>query len=244
VANGPDGEDLASLSETLSAMSSAILGEETLSATLDLVVSLAMTALPGLYGASVTLAATRQLQTLSATSQTVIDIDARQYDAGRGPCVDASATGTTQHAVGTAVVERWPEFGAATAEQGVASVLSIPLSIPDRTVGALNLYGMEEGTFGAPETRMASSFARHAAAVLANAVSIADAEATNRNLAEALATRQVIGQAMGIIMARENCSSDRAFAVLRAASQRTNRKLREIAADVVRSTDPENPRDK
>jgi AmiR/NasT family two-component response regulator len=87
---------------------------------------------------------------------------------------------------------------------------------------------------------MASSFARHAAAVLANAVSIADAEATNHNLSQALATRQLIGQAMGIIMARENCSSDQAFAVLRAASQRTNRKLREIAADIVRSTVPEN----
>jgi GAF domain-containing protein len=239
VADHPDdGEDLVSLSTSLSAMASAILGEESLAATLDLVVSLAMSALPGLYGASVTLAATRQLQTLSATSQAINDIDARQYETGRGPCVEASATGIVQHAIGLAVIERWPEFGTASAEKGIASVLSTPLTIPERTIGALNLYGLAEDTFGESATRMASAFARHAAAVLSNAVSIADAEATNRNLADALETRQIIGQAMGIIMARERCSTDRAFEVLRLASQRTNRKVREIAEQIVRSTEP------
>ena len=238
-----DGEDLVSLSQSLSAMASAILGEESLAATLDLVVSLAMSALPDLYGASVTLAATRQLKTLSATSQTVNDIDAQQYEARRGPCVEASATGIVQHAVGAVATERWPEFGAASAAQGIASVLSTPLTISERTIGALNLYGLAEDTFGESATRMASAFARHAAAVLSNAVSIADAEATNRNLAEALATRQIIGQAMGIIMARERCSTDRAFEVLRLASQRTNRKVREIAEQIVHSTELEAPGD-
>lgn len=243
MAEEPDpGDDLAALSSTLSAMASAILGEETLVGTLDLIVSLAMSALPGLHGASVTLSAvSRRLQTLSATSPAVHEIDARQYESGRGPCVEASATGTVQEASGSTMIDRWPEFGSAAAANGVASVLSIPLVIADRTLGALNLYGMAEGTFADAETRMATAFARHAAAVLSNAVSIADAEATNRHLSEALATRQLIGQAMGIIMARERCSTDDAIDVLRRASQRTNRKLRDIALEVVRSTEPDTP---
>jgi GAF domain-containing protein len=238
----PEDDNLASLSASLSAMASAILGEESLAGTLDLVVSLALSALPGLYGASVTLsAASRALRTLSATSSSIQDIDARQYEAKRGPCVEASATGIVQRASGPAVIERWPEFGAATTEHGIASVLSIPLTIPERTVGALNLYGRAEDTFGEPETRIATAFARHAAAVLTNAVSIADAEATNRHLSDALATRQLIGQAMGIIMARQRCTTDHAFDVLRRASQRTNRKLRDIALEIVRSTEPGAP---
>jgi GAF domain-containing protein len=223
-------------------MASAILGEESLTGTLDLVVSLAISALPGLYGASVTLrAASRALRTLSATSASIEDIDARQYQAERGPCVEASASGTVQRASGQAVIERWPEFGAATTEHGIASVLSIPLTIPARTIGALNLYGLAEDTFGEAQTRIATAFARHAAAVLTNAVSIADAEATNRNLSDALATRQLIGQAMGIVMAREHCSTEDAFDILRRASQRTNHKLRDIALEIIRSAEPGTP---
>jgi AmiR/NasT family two-component response regulator len=90
---------------------------------------------------------------------------------------------------------------------------------------------------------MASVFARHAAAVLANAASLASAEATNRNLVDALATRQIIGQAMGIIMPWERCSSEHAFEVLCRASQRTNHELRAIAGDVVASTEPESSGD-
>jgi GAF domain-containing protein len=243
VPDGPDHNDeLTALSASLSAMASAILGEETLAGTLDLVVSLATAALPHAYGTSVTVAGTRRLRTLSATSQAVRDVDNVQYTSGQGPCVEATASGVAQQATGNQLTERWPEFGAAAVEHGIASVLSIPLGVPDRTAGALNLYGAADDTFGQAETRLATVFARHAAAVLANAVSIADAEATNRNLVDALATRQVIGQAMGIIMARERCDSDRAFDVLRRASQRTNRKLREIAEEIVTSVESGPPR--
>jgi AmiR/NasT family two-component response regulator len=85
---------------------------------------------------------------------------------------------------------------------------------------------------------LAEVFARHAGAVLANAAAYTDAEATNANLHEALASRQAIGQAMGIIMVSERCSSEDAFGILRRASQHANVKLRDIAAEVVRATEP------
>ena len=201
-----------------------------------------MSALPDLYGASVTLAATRQLKTLSATSQTVNDMDPTRIEARRGPCVEASATGIVQHAVGAVATERWPEFGAASAAQGIASVLSTPLTISERTIGALNLYGLAEDTLESLRPGWRPAFARHAAAVLSNAVSIADAEATNRNLAEALATARSSVKPWAS-SSPERCSTDRAFEVLRLASQRTNRKVREIAEQIVHSTELEAPGD-
>lgn len=71
--------------------------------------------------------------------------------------------------------------------------------------------------------------------MLANAVAFSDAATVNTQLLDALETRDRIGQAKGILMERESCSADAAFDILRRASQRTNRKLREVAEDLIRS---------
>ncbi len=144
---------------------------------------------------------------------------------------------------GTALTTRWPEFGDAATEAGIVKMLSTPLQARDRTVGALNLYAVSDHAFADDGVALAGVFARHAGAVLANAAAYSDAESTNANLLEALATRQLIGQAMGIVMASERCSSDDAFDVLRRVSQHANVKLRDIAAELVRSTEPDPPRE-
>lgn len=111
--------------------------------------------------------------------------------------------------------------------------MSLPLQVGDRTTRALNLYfNRKRGTqgFGADAAR---TLARQAGAVLANAAALIGAELTNQHLEEALASRDLIGQAKGILMAREGIDADAAFDILRRASQRTDRKLRDIAAEVV-----------
>jgi GAF domain-containing protein len=231
--------NLAGLSDTLSAFAGVLLADETLEAVLELVVSLASSSIPDVQGASVSLARQGDVVTASATSDTVRGLDAVQYDAGRGPCVDAIRTGVVQHEMGEALVARWPEFGAAATEFGIVNMLSTPMEARNRPVGALNLYARTEDAFHGGAADTAAVFARHAGAVLANAAAYTDAETTNQNLLDALATRQIIGQAMGIIMARERCSSDDAFDILRRASQNSNVKLREVAAELVRSTEPE-----
>ena len=64
----------------------------------------------------------------------------------------------------------------------------------------------------------------------------------NENLREAIATREIIGEAKGILMARQACTSDEAFDILRRASQRTNRKLRDIAVELVSTTESQQAR--
>ncbi len=233
--------NLSGLSDTLSALAGVVLGEETLDAVLELIVSLATSSIPDVYGASVSLARQGQVVTANATSELVRDLDAVQYDAGRGPCVDAIRTGMLQRETGTSLIDRWPEFGAAATELGVAKMLSTPLEARGRPVGALNLYATTDTAFEEDAVKLAGVFARHAGAVMANAAAYTDSESTNQNLLDALATRQVIGQAMGIIMSRERCSSDDAFDVLRRASQHSNVKLRDIALELVRSTEPDPP---
>ena len=85
--------------------------------------------------------------------------------------------------------------------------------------------------------RLAQRFADHAGAVVANAAAFAASELVNENLMRALESRQLIGQATGILMARQNCRAEEAFDMLRRASQRSNRKLREVAEELVRSND-------
>src|SRR5947209_4494854 len=104
----PAGGDLTKLSDSLSSMASVVLNEETLDAVLDMVVSLATSAIPGIYGASVSLQRTRQLETRTATSESVRVLDAHQYETGQGPCVTAIATGERQHVTMAELRSRWP----------------------------------------------------------------------------------------------------------------------------------------
>ncbi len=83
--------NLTELSDTLSALAGVVLGDETLDAVLDLIVSLAISAIPDVHGASVSLARDGDLVTANATSETVRELDAVQYAVGSGPCVDRSA---------------------------------------------------------------------------------------------------------------------------------------------------------
>lgn len=207
---------------------------------LDVVVNLAVSAVEGITGASVSVVHrdTERLETSNATSADIRRVDEAQYDKGEGPCVEAIRTGTeTTIEIPT---RRWPEFSDSAAAAGVRSVQSYPLAVDGRTLGALNCYSTSETALAAAATRVVRDLASQAAVVLANATALAVAEMTNRQLQEALETRDLIGQAKGILMARQNIDADAAFDILRRASQRSNRKLRDIAAEILaRAGDPD-----
>jgi GAF domain-containing protein len=118
-------------------------------------------------------------------------------------------------------------------------VLSTPLAIAGHTIGALNLYSRGAEVFQDPDIEAAQLFANRAAVVLANATAYANTESTNQHLQVALEHARVIGRAQGVIMVRQNCDSEAAFDVLRRASQRTNRKLSEIAEEIAEPFDRE-----
>lgn len=168
------------------------------------------------------------------------ELDQLQYKTGEGPCLDAAdPTGPAYaHSGDLAAESAWPVFGPKAAEHGYASVLSTELlTAPDQglSAGALNIYSRERDGLGAARDT-AFLLATHASLALAAAheAAVADgavtkAQAVAANLRRALDSRTVIGQAMGILMARRRLTGDEAFQVLSRASQNHNIKLAYLA---------------
>lgn len=177
-----------------------------------------------------------------ASSDTLADqLDEVQYGIDDGPCLHAMRTGQQVRIEDTAGEPRWAGFSVRAAAHGIRSTLSLPLSAGGQHIGALNLYAAGPAAFGPAETRQAESFAANAAGALALAVRQAASTALTGQLRAALASRAVIDQARGVIMAQERCTQAEAFAILRSASQNRNVKLRDIATQILASVTGQPP---
>jgi AmiR/NasT family two-component response regulator len=112
--------------------------------------------------------------------------------------------------------------------------MSIGLPVARQTIGGLNIYGNDDAPFDEAARELATAFASYAAVAVANAGVYATTAALAANLQRALESRAVIDQAKGILMARHRgMSADEAFDLLSKESQLNNRKLRDIAHDLV-----------
>jgi GAF domain-containing protein len=199
---------------------------------LDRVADLAVEQLQGCDMAGVTMMGVEGPTTAVFTDPAAPDIDIAQYRSGHGPCLEAYRTGTILRIDDTRRESRWPEFTAAALAHGVHSTLSLPLQVEDEPIGALNLYSRAVGTFEDTE-QVAVVFVAHAASILANAQAYWAGRALTEQLEEALLSRPVIEQAKGILMKEHGCDADQAFEILRQHSQAANRKLRDLAAEIV-----------
>lgn len=161
------------------------------------------------------------------------EIDRAQYDSGNGPCLSAFRDHQPYIIESTNDEYRWPEFAREAARHGIRSTLSMPVLARDVSLGALNFYSRRPAAFDADSADSMAHFASHAAVVLANTHVYWDARRMSDNLRQALESRATIDYAIGIIMASGGRTPDEAFQVLVKASQRENRKLREIAAEIV-----------
>jgi GAF domain-containing protein len=180
--------------------------------------------------------------TVASSDELAATVDEVQYGIDKGPCLHAMRTGEVVHVPDTAGEPRWAGFEVRAAAHGVRSSLSIPLVADDKQLGALNLYAPAADAFGPAELRRAEGFASTASGALALAVRQAEQADLTAQLRAALASRAVIDQALGIIMAQERCTPGRAFEILRAASQNRNVKLRDVADSIVTSISGEPPR--
>ncbi len=139
--------------------------------------------------------------------------------------------------------QRWPAFSEAAAAHGVLSSMSLPLISRHGPVGALNVYSRSRAGFSDDDVQVGVQFATQAAIVLANSQAYWDARQLGQDMAQAMESRATIEQAKGILMGAQRCSADEAFQMLVRASQRENRKLREMAAEIVtRATEPRDAR--
>lgn len=221
------------LVEGLERLHGLLLAEEDLDSTLRVVAEIAVKTISACDCAGVTLVENDQVLSTACTDPLCERIDADQYAAGEGPCVDAIRTNSVLRLDDAAHDERWPSFGPRAEADGISSVLGLPLEVPGGVVGALNLYGKRDEAFTDDDSNIAGLLATHAAIVVANARSYGIASDRAAGLEKALESRGIIERAKGILMERESCSADEAFELLVNASQTLNRKLRSVAEDVV-----------
>jgi len=211
-----------------------LLGTKPLVEIMHDVCRLAVESLPGVDEVSITLLEDGWSQTVAFTGSLAATLDERQHAAGFGPCLDAAHGGGVARVDDTTSDTAYPDFAAVAARQGVTSVLALALPMPTRVLGALTLYRLH-GTqpFSAQTQAAAAAFGACAAVVLANAAALGSLERLLAHAQAAMASRSVIEQAKGVIMSFTACDADEAFRSLAVHSQRTNRKLRDIAAEVV-----------
>lgn len=195
---------------------------------------LATKAVDGADAVSITLKEGDGYRTSNTTSSDARAIDEAQYAGGEGPCLEAvRSSRQLQAAIGPATAH-WPLFTERATALGVTAVLSTPLVNPPRTVlGALNVYSHGEDGFIDDARSTAEIIGALASVVMGSALDLRDCERLNEQLRDAVRSREVIGEAKGILMERQGCTRQEAFDMLRRASQRENRKLRDLATELV-----------
>lgn len=199
------------------------------SGVLQAVCALAVAMVEGCEHASVSVADGRQTTTAAASGETAEQLDRLQYETGQGPCLEAIDAHAVFRIDDLRAETRWPRFShRAVEETSARSMLSFQLFRRSTTMGALNLSSDRPGGLGTDAEEFGTVFAAHAAVALAGAKDRA-------NLEHAVETRQVIGEAVGMMMARQGVDAEAAFDMLRRASQRMNVKVRDIARRVVES---------
>ncbi|MCP9276809.1 GAF and ANTAR domain-containing protein [Mycolicibacterium arenosum] len=184
----------------------------------------------GVDHAGVNLLTRRGLEPQATIGGAPPPLDELQWRTGVGPCIDASRNQRRIDVEDLTDDPRWPEFAAAAVELGVLAMLCVPLWVDDRRLGSLSLYAGSRGAFDDTARRIADLYATHAAVVLL------EAQRTEQ-LRRALANRDLIGQAKGVLMTRYRITADDAFERLRATSQRTNRKVVVVAEFVAATGD-------
>jgi GAF domain-containing protein len=209
--------------------------EEDIGRALQRSVSQVARAVPGADMASVSVLRGDTAETVASTSERVWAIDADQYAAGDGPCLEAARSGQVVRVGLAEARERWPAFAASARTAGIRSYLSAPLMVDEKFAGSLNLYSEQPGGFGDLDESLLQLYSTAATAVIANARRYAEARELAGNLRRAIESRSVIDQAIGALMATRGLDADAAFQVLSRESQDTNTKLRDLAAQVLKT---------
>lgn len=223
------------LAEAIRELSGILIQEESVDTTLQRIADLAVQVIPGCDGASVTLMDNGLPHTKVRTDDEVLAVDEAQYDVGDGPCLDAIEHRRINLVSVTQARDEWPEFLQAAQQFGVRSFLAAPLLVHNTPIGALNLYSRDGMGFDALDEALIGLFTGQASVALSNARVYRNALTLAEQMREAMNSRAVIEQAKGILMARHGIDADAAFNMLRQDSQHRNRKLRDLARELVES---------
>jgi transcriptional regulator with GAF, ATPase, and Fis domain len=218
----------------LTALTGVALAHADLEETLREICRIATRAVPNAEGASVTTFPQGRPGAL-ASDDWAQTLDELQFEEHEGPCLDAYRTGNAFRIHELKAETRWPSYVPRALDQGARSIMSLPMAAEGSIIGALNLYSREPQAFDAEAASIGEIVSAHAG--LASQVSAAffGHRDLADQLAEAMQSRAVIEQAKGILMAVHRCDADEAFRHLVRMSQTSNRKLREVAEETVKT---------
>ena len=164
--------------------------------------------------------------TLASTGELSRLVDDAQYAAGEGPCLDALYDRAAVQLPDIAEETRWPKFIELVRPLPLGSMLAVQLYVDGDDLGGLNLQSSRPHAFTEQSVHVAMLFASHAAVAMAHAEQ-------REHLTTALSSRDLIGQAKGILMERYKVTAPQAFAMLVRVSSITNRRLVDIAEELV-----------
>lgn len=217
------------LAGRLSDLARELQQEEDTDALLIDIVHAALDLIPHVAEASVSLVMGRRtVQSRAASGELPRKVDALQSATGQGPCIDAAYEERIVRVPDMGREERWPDFAQAAYDAGARSMLAFQLFVKGDSLGALNLYGDDVNVFDQESEQVGLLVGAHAAVAFSDAQEISQ-------LNRAMDTRDLIGQAKGILMERFKVSSQQAFQILTRASSETNVKLRDVADHLTRS---------
>ena len=218
------------LSERIAAAAREMQQQSGSTDTLGTVINIALQLVPHAQEAGISLVhRSRRIDTPAASSEVVNRVDALQYQHKQGPCLDAIQDNEVVHSRDIADDARWPSWGEQTAQETeIRSMMCFQLFTHEDTIGALNLYSRRPAAFDAHDRDHGLAVAAHAAIAVTAAQQI-------ENLELAMDGRTVIGQAQGILMERFDLVPEHAFAALTRYSSTSNRKLRDVASDIVQT---------
>jgi GAF domain-containing protein len=199
--------------------------------TLEAITAAAVRSVPGTDDCGISLVIGRKkVESRAPTGDLPRLVDGIQERLGEGPCLSAVYEQQTVRLDDLRSEERWPRFAAEVADMGMRSMLSFQLFVTGGNLGALNLYSRQAHGFDDEAETIGLVFASHAAVALAGAQQ-------EERMRTAITSREVIGQAQGILMERFRLTGPQAFQVLARASSHTNRKVADIAEELTATGD-------
>lgn len=226
------------MAEYFAELARRLLTVESVEATMEAIVTAAVDVVDECGHASLSHTRGKSLLSRSSNDDIGIILDGIQTGAQEGPCLDAIRHGEVIVAPDLRIHDRWPAYAPRAVEStGVISSMAYPLHEGPRIVGALNLFSDQaHGFTGETEQEaVVAILAAHATPALVAAL-------RREDFAAALRSRDIIGQAKGLLMARSSIDAETAFDMLVRASQRTNRKLAEVAESIVTASPSDGPR--
>lgn len=182
---------------------------------------------------AVTLKLRRRPATVAASSARALELDKLEQALGDGPCIRALREMAPVIIDDVAKDSRWRTYCEQLAERNVHSTLGVPLEITGDASAALNFFATRPGMFTADVYDKAVGFAAAAHNTLHLSVRINNAQNRADDLEAALESRTAINLACGVIMAQNRCSQEEAMAILTKVSSNRNRKLRDVARELI-----------